>query len=366
MKKTTTLTIILVFTCYVLMSQDFSFEYDGHLRTYRVHLPAGYDAEIKYPMVINMHGVGSNAMEQEYYSQFNVVADTAGVIMVYPNGLNNAWNIYQDTGVDDVGFISALIDTMAASYQVDLKRVYATGMSMGGFMSHRLACQLSNKIAAIGSVAGTLAYPTCSPKRPVPVCQIHGTDDSTVFYYFVPTTMAYWRQNNGCGADSVITELPDTDTTDQSTVTLITYGPCEEQNEVRLYRVNGGEHTWPGATYIIGVTNNDIHASGELWNFFKRFTLPDGVGVEEQQRTKESRLLIAPNPVSTLARITIEAVNVQEGTLRLIDFSGRTIHVWKTDGQPSLQFDRVGIPSGMYILEYSNGNVVACEKVILE
>ena len=110
----------------------------------------------------NMHGLGSNAFEQEIYTDFDSVADTAGIIVAYPNGIDETWNISSITGTDDVGFISALIDTINLQYSIDLNRVFATGMSMGGFMSYRLACELSGKIAAIASVAGLQAFYPCN------------------------------------------------------------------------------------------------------------------------------------------------------------------------------------------------------------
>ncbi len=247
-------------------------------------------------LIINMHGLGSNSFEQEFYTEFDQVADTAGIVMVYPDGVNSQWNIYQDGGVDDVGFISALIDTMDANYSIDLLRVYACGMSMSGFMSHRLGCQLNDRIAAIGSVTGLLVYFNCNLTRKVPVLQIHGTADDIVPYEGVAYTMQYWTDIDGC-PDSVVTELPDIDTTDQSTVTLTTYNTCIEDSEVLLYTINGGEHTWPGATYIIGVTNQDIHASVEIWNFFKKFSLPVGVGLGEMDLAK-AKLKIYPQPAN--------------------------------------------------------------------
>ena len=183
-----------LFTCFSAANsqQLYSFIFDGIERTYRVHLPDNYNENENYPLVINMHGAGSNSFEEEFYTEFDQVADTAGIVMVYPDGVNNLWNIFQDGGVDDVGFISALIDTMHINYNIDLLRVYACGMSMGGFMSHRLGCQLNNRIAAIGSVAGLIVYFNCNFTRKVPVLQIHGTADDVVPYAGVTNTMQYW------------------------------------------------------------------------------------------------------------------------------------------------------------------------------
>ncbi len=348
---------------YTGISQEFSFMYDGIERSYIVYVPES-TRETDNPMVINMHGLGSNAIQQQFYSQFDLVADTSGAIIVYPNGVDNQWNIYSDNGVDDVGFISALIDTMAANYSIDLNRVYATGMSMGGFMSHRLACQLNNRIAAIGPVAGTLAYPFCSPERAVPVCHIHGTADETVPYSLVPPTIAFWAGINGC-SDSVVVNLPDIDPDDQSTVTLTTYSPCDDDVEILLYTINNGGHTWPGAPINIGVTNYDIHASAEVWKFFSKYTLPDWVGLYDHSLTAGS-LKIYPNPVVQNAVIELPESQNNSWILYIKDISGRIVRQETFHSSNKIAFVRNNLKSGIYIVELSSGETVLREKVILK
>jgi len=361
MKKLSLIILSLIFALSAV-AQNYSFIYDGLLRTYIVHLPPDYEEGTVYPMIINMHGLGSNALEQQLYSQFNNVADTAGIVMVYPNGINNQWNVSFDVGVDDVGFISALIDTMSANYGIDLERVYSTGMSMGGFMSHRLACQLNDKIAAIGSVTGTLAYPYCEPERSFPVLQIHGTDDPTVPYELVPITMAFWIGQNDC-TDTTTIELPDIDTTDQSTVTKSIYSPCNDDVEVILYTINGGEHTWPGAPIVIGVTNYDIDASVEIWNFFSQYTLPGALGINKNDLS-QGKMLIYPQPVKNAAVVKLPVENDQHWNLRLMDFSGRIIRDEYAGYGKQVSLAREGLKPGIYIIELSSGNSVYREKII--
>ena len=136
--KKALLTIIAALSLSFAFSQEFTMIHDGLTRTYRLYIPPGYNPDTLYPMVINMHGLGSNAFEEEVYTAFDSIADTAGIIVVYPNGIGGTWNISSTTGTDDVGFLSALIDTVGSQYSIDLNRVFATGMSMGGFMSYRL------------------------------------------------------------------------------------------------------------------------------------------------------------------------------------------------------------------------------------
>ncbi len=172
-------------------SIDKTLEWDGITRQYRVYLPADFDETQSLPLVFNFHGYGSSNVEQVFYSQFNDVADEFNFILVYPMGLEDNtgtthFNSYFGTSdVDDVGFTSHMIDRIYTDYNIDLTRVYSTGMSNGGFMSYRLACELSDRIAAVASVTGSMAFPqfdNCTPSRPVPTMEIHGTLDATVPY----------------------------------------------------------------------------------------------------------------------------------------------------------------------------------------
>src|ERR1041385_5504790 len=141
--------LICAFILGQAQGQTYSFTFDGILRSYIVHLPTGFNPGNSYPLVVNMHGYSSNASQQELYTAMDAVADTAGFIVAYPDGIASSWNSYFNTGgVNDVSFISALIDTMILNYNSDPQRVYACGMSNGGFMTHRLACELHFRIAA--------------------------------------------------------------------------------------------------------------------------------------------------------------------------------------------------------------------------
>ena len=129
-------------------------EFDGEDRDYRLRIPANFDGETALPLVFNLHGFTSNATQQELYSRMNVVADTAGFFICYANGIGAAWNVGWDFGssADDVGFINFLIDQISAEYPILSDQIYSCGMSNGGFMSYRLACELNQRIAAVASV----------------------------------------------------------------------------------------------------------------------------------------------------------------------------------------------------------------------
>ncbi len=361
--------ILLFFTAIALFSHAFSQEdsltHDGLIRTYNLHLPAGYDPDSLYPLVINLHGLGSNAYEEEVYTGFDNVADTGGFVVVYPNGIDGTWNISQTNGTDDVGFISALIDTVDSQYNIDLERVYATGMSMGGFMSYRLACELSDRIAAIAPVAGLQAFSPCNPGRPVPVVHFHGTADDVVPYIGVPSTIDGWVDHDACPATPVVTDLPDINTTDNSTVTTYYYGPCEESTEVILYSINNGGHTWPGATILIGVTNQDIKASNEIWKFFRKFTIHGSNGIQYNEGEEKMSCNFYPNPVHGLATAELVKDPVRPFDFMIFDMTGKLVFEQRNLSEKRFLVDCSRIRSGFYIAAFTCGNSTFYNKIIV-
>lgn len=241
------------------------------------------------PLVLNYHGYGSNALDQMKYGDFRPLADRDGFLVVHPMGLieygNRHWNVagwIPGSRTDDVAFTDKLITAIAQQYTIDASRVYATGMSNGGFMSFLLACQLSSKIAAIASVTGSMThqtYLTCNPQHAMPVMQIHGTADEVVPYAGaiwtrgIDTVIQYWVDKNQCTASAAKRTLSDINTSDGSTVTHIRHADCGSNVAVEHYKVLGGGHTWPGAGKGYKNTNYDIDASAEIWRFFSQYDI---------------------------------------------------------------------------------------------
>lgn len=261
-------------------------EHDGRERTYHVHVPPSYDPTAPTPLVLNFHGYTSNANQQELLSGAHDAADAAGFIVVHPEGIGarqswNAGGVCCGTAaaeqVDDVGFVDAMLDALAAELCVDPARVYSTGMSNGGFLSHRLACELSDRIAAIAPVAGVIAVTECEPERPVPVLHFHGTLDTVVPYDgheqnnfpSVAETMSAWAERNGCDAEP-------TETLAEGMTRCETWSGCDAGAEVVLCTTEGAGHTWPGGFPVpsLGHTTNDISATDAAWEFFTRHPHP--------------------------------------------------------------------------------------------
>ncbi len=317
-------------------AQSIDFTYKGNNRHSIVHVPSSYNGSVAYPVVFNLHGYGSNAAQQQLYSGMNAVADTAGFIVVYPDGISNAWDIvFSNSPVDDVGYLSALLDTLISRYNVDTNRVYSCGMSMGGFMTYRLGCELSNRIAAIASVTGPTVdslLMRCGSSRKIPVMHIHGTSDATVPYEgdqlfnHIDSTIQFFVNKNGCGAP-VVTNLPDGNTSDGCTITSYHYCPFEDSTEVIFYKVTGGGHTWPGAFPIVifGNTNGDINASSDIWNFFKRHQLKyeQSTGISY---VSEDDVRVYPNPASEILNIQIDNRQKAIGKIIITDMNGKLLH----------------------------------------
>jgi polyhydroxybutyrate depolymerase len=275
-------------------------------RTYRLYLPSGPAPTAPRPLVIVLHGGGSNGEDIERMTRrgFNTLADKEGFVVVYPDGIENRWNDGRKTekyrthreNIDDVGFISALIDYLAKDYHLDKSRVYATGFSNGGMMANRLGCKLTGKIAGIAPVAGNLPcdlMPCCSPSRPISVLQISGTKDPMIpwgggeagflWAHFgrllsVAESIKFWVDNDHCSPTPVVTELPDRDPDDGTRVRRELYGGGRDSSEVILYAVEGGGHAWPGGEQflpqlIVGKTSRDLNACEVIWEFFKRHRL---------------------------------------------------------------------------------------------
>jgi polyhydroxybutyrate depolymerase len=353
-----------------------SFAYGGVMRNYDVYVPAVYNASTAVPLILNLHGYGSDSFEQELYTDFMPIADTANFIMVFPNGVEDGggqqyWNAfsYPSPSPNDLGFLSALIDTIEAGYNIDLNRVYSTGMSNGGFMSYDLACGLSNKIAAIASVTGSMIpyhMNTCLPSHPVPVMQIHGTADATVPYNgsssFVPidSLVKHWVTFNNCSPTPITTAVPNTVASDGCTATHYVYTGGNAGTTVEFFKVQGGGHSWPGATVNINVTCMDFNASAEIWRFFSQYRLNNLTGVKET-KTSLKQIQVYPNPSSE--RFVLAFPDAGKKTVRLTNAMGQVVQEFET---LALQAELKVAEKGIYVLNVRSAAGTYSQKIIKE
>ncbi len=268
---------------------------DGRERTYSVHIPAGEHAGLPFPLVLALHGRLGNGEGQARLSHFDRVSDAHGFIVVYPDGLDRSWADGREAtpsdknGVNDTKFISELIEKLSREYHIDEKRIYATGMSNGGFMSGRLACELSSRIAAVATVAASLSdntAATCHPEQPISVMVMQGTADPLVPFEGGPlgkkgdrgkvlshaNAVKKWVELDGCGAEPVKNHIPD-NAGDGTSVNVTAYSKCRGASEVLDYVILNGGHAWPGGMQylgerLIGKTSMNIDASELIWQFF--------------------------------------------------------------------------------------------------
>ncbi|MBM4226109.1 MAG: phospholipase, partial [Gammaproteobacteria bacterium] len=268
-------------------------------RTFLLHLPASSPKGKPLPLVIALHGGGGQGKGIVKLTGLNELADRNNFIVVYPDGIERNWNDGRSTvrrrDVDDVKFLGELIEHLAKTYGIDRQRVYATGISNGGMMSLRLACELSDKIAAIASIAANLPaelQPRCRPARPVSVLMISGTADPLMPFgggdigtmggrgmggkvISAQETVAFWAKVNRTATKPVVTDLPDVDPNDGMRVRREVFGKGALNSEVVFYTITNGGHTWPGGFQylgeaIIGKTSRELNASATMGEFFAR------------------------------------------------------------------------------------------------
>lgn len=348
-------------------------------RYYRVYTPAMYDGSMPVPLLLNLHGYSSNAFQQEFYGEFRNIADTANFIIVCPDGTTDGfgfqfWNCFtaDNIGVDDVQFLSQLIDTISAEYTIDANRIYSTGMSNGGFMSYTLAGELSDRIAAVASVTGSISYdrfPAIAPSHPTPVMEIHGTADGTVPYYgsdiFLPIedVVDYWVNYNGCNPTAEVIEVPDINPGDGCTATHFIYSGGANGTNVELFRINDGGHTWPGTIFLLGVTNKDINASLEIWKFFSKYRLDVLNNTNEQQALENLQIHVTPNPAWEKITVTTNN-NAVISHIAVIDINGKTVLEDKTNWIATAEISIQNISPGIYTVAMLIDGKYRFQKII--
>jgi polyhydroxybutyrate depolymerase len=274
----------------------------GVTRTYLLHVPSSYRSSVASAAVLVLHGGNGSATTVGGITAAaggsSAFADRNNFIAVYPDSVGGNWDDGRETitaHTNDVAFVAALLDALAIEYNIDAKRVYASGISNGGMMTQRLACELPNRIAAIATVAAnmpTALSATCNPGRPMPVALFLGTGDPLMPYaggtvvsgvggtvLSGPASAAYWVGKNRVSTTPLTSALPDTSTTDGTTTDLLAYDANTGAGEVAFYRVNGGGHTWPGGTQylsalLVGRVSADFSANDAMWAFFSRHAKP--------------------------------------------------------------------------------------------
>jgi polyhydroxybutyrate depolymerase len=239
-------------------------------REYIIYVPENFTGTSSLPLLLSFHGLSSNMNFNYDYTNFSELAERENFIVVHPNGIDNRWTV-SATNNPDIDFIEALLDQLENDYNIASNRIYSTGMSNGGNFSFTLACGLNDRIAAIASVTGLMlqmAIGDCIPSRPLAVLHIHGTEDLIANYAFVQGGLDFWTDHNNTNDFPIISDIPNIDSGDGSTVKRFEYLNGNSNVEVQHLKISGGGHEWPGFS-----GNMDINASDEVWNFVKSFDL---------------------------------------------------------------------------------------------
>lgn len=246
----------------------------AEMRQYRLYVPRSYQRGKPVALIFGFHGNTGHADQFEAYSGFSPLAEREGFIVVYPQGAGGQYPTWETKeGSKDVQFVRDLIVKVSGICSIDSKRIYAVGHSLGGGMANRLACDLAERIAAIGPVSGAYQNPLpCTPTQPVAVVAIHGTNDSVVFYQGIPpggmVIEAYtaigtpipqwasgWAGRNDCDANATVIY-------NEEPVSAQQWSGCRNAADVVLYTIRGGEHGWP----------SEMDAPQVIWDFFAKHT----------------------------------------------------------------------------------------------
>ncbi len=260
-----------------------TFRHGGLDRVFYLFFPGSYNSSANnLPLLFSLHGYTSNALTNLSYTGFGSLANNEGFVVVYPQGSilqstgSTHWNVggwTNSSETNDVDFIEVMIDYLTMEFSIDPDRIYSTGMSNGGFMSYRLACELADKVAAIASVTGSMTpetFSSCNPDHPVSILQIHGSLDNTVPFAGndgmkpIQDVMAYWGEANRCNNSPASVPLPDL-TADGSAGTKAQYTDCQNDVEVTLYLLDSMGHEWP----LSGA--HDLDAPSTIWQFLSRY-----------------------------------------------------------------------------------------------
>lgn len=281
---------------------------DGATRRYRVHVPASYDPKKPLPLILVFHGLHMTGQLMIPLTRFDVLADRKNFIAVFPDALNQRWEMSSTGGGDDVRFVYDLISHLCKTVAIDKRRVYAAGMSNGGYFTERLACDMPDQLAGIAIVGASMMDSVanrCAATRKIPAIFFIGTDDPLVPQedgdhnsslgklgeavglgglesLSVGTAkmgglmsgqeaVDFWCRHNQCSLSPYTTIEPDKDPHDGTRTTRFTYGAYN--SEVIFYSIKGGGHTWPGAFWsgprdLLGRTSGDIDATELIVDFF--------------------------------------------------------------------------------------------------
>ena len=359
-----------------------------HQRKYIVHMPPQYNGEKPVPAVLVLHGGIGTAEKTQRFTEMNKISDQNGFLVIYPQAFKELKSGYiwadgrgtqaDHEGIDDVDFINKLLDTLIVKFNLDTSKIYVCGFSNGGFMTMRLACEIGERFAAVaglGCSMDTALYNHCNPSKPLPVIFVNGTADP-----FVPfdggimnpnvhpivapdSAVQFWVTNNHCESSAPMVNLPDSVADDNSKVQKFSYTDCTCNADVTFYKIINGGHTWPGVEnsrleFRLGETNEDIHASRVLWNFFKQHSLCDKTAETTLHQADYKNQMLQVYPVPASSNVYVES-SIPISSMILVNQLGQIVYTYKGRGKNGMiAFHELN--TGLYYLKIllNNGHQV--------
>lgn len=380
MHKIKWLFIVISIIPQIIFAQSSRFHYNGILRTYIVHTPPAYSEVNQLPLVIGLHGYASNALSFQNYCYFKTMADEENFIAVFPNAVaynyRQIWNAggsyeWATCKMDDVGFISALIDTMIHTYNVDATKIYVTGFSNGSIMCYRLAAELSDKIAAIGPVSGQMAYEYCNPECSVPIIHFHGLSDEKVEFdgdtigsLFLPpvdSTLSKWRKFNKCSEQYEIIY-------NEGDIRGKRWKSLNGDGDIELYTIAHLGHKWPT------ISNAGISATEIMWEFFeKQQKKMNSTKIESNATTNSVQYHLFqnyPNPFNPSTTIQYSLSRSSHVRICIYNTLGQQIKTLEDKFQPAGEYKITWhperLPSGIYFYKMQVGEFSVTRKLIFQ
>lgn len=372
MKRTILLSciIFLAFNLFGQQQLNRTLFFDGQNRSFIVYVPSSYDGSTQVPLVFNFHGGGGTSSDFiNYENDMRPISDTANFIAVYPQAAvdpidgSNSWLHKTPTTHNDVNFIEAIIDTLSNDYNIDNDRVYACGYSEGGLFSYELGCRLNNRIASFASVSGSMltesyrldnGFGSCSPIHPTAVLLIPGTSDGSFhsmyngfqpYYLSVNDITTYWANHNNTNLNPTITSLPNSNTSDGSTVEKRIWENGDNCVAVQELKVINGDHDWPGSS-----GNMDINASQEIWKFVSKYDINGLIncGSTDITTSNDVEFKIFPNPTSNI--IYLNNLNKNSSNFQIFSSIGKLVMNGAINST-SLSIDISDLKPQLYILK---------------
>ena len=302
-------TLIILLCVYSINGQSQiqdSFMHDGEQRDFVYYAPTSWDINQELPLLIVLHGLTQTGNGIMDITNFNELAEDNNFVVCYPDGLNGSWNANMNVTVsqaDDVGFLEALCLYFENDMNTNPLQKYLCGISTGGFMCHKMACESQQCFAAIGTVAGNMSdtvYTNCAPNHLTSVLHIHGTADGVVAYNGSPTTgvsveetMIFWQEFLSCNATADLQTMPNPNIFDLSYPEKYIYQNCNGA-ELEHIKVIGGGHQWPGIVTVlggVGTINMDFYSPEVIWEFMEGKSCPQTVSIESSQLNTKKELI---------------------------------------------------------------------------